>query len=137
MSDTDRNLRISLLALRVGVFIVMFFWALDKIVAPDHAAAVFENFYMLEGMGAGILATIGVIQIVIYLAFLAGLFKTVTYGLVLAMHTVSTLSSWQQYLAVFDNLLFLAAWPMLAACLALFLLRREDTLGTLEGLMKR
>lgn len=28
------------------------------------------------------------------------------------------------------NLLFFAAWPMLAACLALFLLRDEDTLAT-------
>jgi len=136
MSDAMR-LQLSLLALRVGVFIVMFMWALDKIVAPDHAAAVFENFYMLEGMGAGILATIGVVQIVIYLAFLAGLFRTWTYGLVLVMHAISTLSSYQQYLDPFNNLLFFAAWPMLAACLALFLLRRQDTLWTLDRLLAR
>ncbi|WP_346050114.1 MULTISPECIES: hypothetical protein [Natronospira] len=57
--DHAKRLRVSLLALRTGVFIVMFMWALDKIVAPDHAAAAFENFYMLEGMGTGILAAIG------------------------------------------------------------------------------
>ncbi|WP_346050112.1 MULTISPECIES: hypothetical protein [Natronospira] len=72
-------------------------------------------------------------QILVYLAFLLGLFKAVSYGLVLAMHGVSTLSSWQQYLAPFDHLLFFAAWPMLAACLALFLLRDSDTLFSIDA----
>jgi putative oxidoreductase len=135
---TDNNrLPLSLLFLRIGVFIVMFVWALDKIVQPDHAAAVFANFYLLEGMAAGVLAAIGVIQIVIYLAFLGGLFRTWTYGLVLAMHTVSTLSSYQQYLDPFNNLLFFAAWPMLAACIALFLMRDSDTLWSVDAMRAR
>jgi hypothetical protein len=33
----------------------------------------------------------------------------------------------------FDNLLFFAAWPMLAACFALYLLRDLDTLGVVGG----
>lgn len=128
------RLPLSLFVLRVGVFIVMFLWAVDKLVRPEHAAGVFENFYMLEGMGPGILMAVGVIQILVYLAFLAGLFRTWTYGLVLLMHAVSTLSSFRIYLDPFadgPNLLFFAAWPMLAACVALFLLRRDDTLFTL------
>jgi putative oxidoreductase len=32
----------------------------------------------------------------------------------------------------FDNLLFFAAWPMLAACIALYLLRDQDTLLTVK-----
>ncbi len=55
--------------------------------------------------------------------------KTWTYGAVLLFHAVSTLSSWQMYLG-FDNLLFFAAWPMLAACFTLFWLRDQDTLLT-------
>ena len=133
----DKRLRISLLLLRLGVFVVMFVWTLDKFVAPDHAARVFEHFYQLEGMGPGILATIGAVQLVVILGFVAGLFRTWTYGLVLAMHAVSTLSSWQQYLAAFDNLLFFAAWPMLAACIALFLLRDSDTMLSLDALRHR
>jgi len=43
------------------------------------------------------------------------------------MHAVSTLSSFPQYIDAFNNLLFFAAWPMLAACIALFLLREHDT----------
>ncbi len=41
--------------------------------------------------------TIAVVEGLIVLAFLAGLFKTITCGAVLLMHTVSTLSSWRQY----------------------------------------
>lgn len=42
---------------------------------------------------------------------------------VLLLHGISTLSSYRQYLDPFNNLLFFAAWPMLAACFALYLLR--------------
>ncbi|TVP87437.1 MAG: hypothetical protein EA347_07645 [Thioalkalivibrio sp.] len=133
----EKRLELSLLLLRLGVFIVMFFWTLNKFVAPDHASRVFEHFYHLEGLGAGALAAIGAIQLVVVLGFVAGLFRTWTYGLVLAMHAISTFSSWPQYLAAFDNLLFFAAWPMLAACVALFLLRESDNMLSLDALRLR
>lgn len=136
MAENTR-LQVSLFLLRLGVFIVMLFWTLDKFVAPDHAARVFEHFYHLEGMGAAALATLGAIQLVVILGFMAGLFRTWTYGLVLVMHAISTFSSWPQYLAAFDNLLFFAAWPMLAACVALFLLRESDTMLSLDSLRQR
>lgn len=128
MHTSESHLRLSLLRLRWGVFVVMFFWTLDKFLNPGHADAVFENFYGLGGVGAGLFMALGAMQMVIILGFVAGALRTWTYGQVLAMHAVSTLASWKQYLAPFDNLLFFAAWPMLAACVALFLLRRDDTL---------
>ncbi len=128
MDHIDKKLGIALLLLRLGVFIVMFMWTLDKFLHPDHAAAVFANFYMLEGLGEGAFFLIGAVQLVIVLGFVAGMFRAWSYGLVLAMHTVSTFSSWRQYLDPFENLLFFAAWPMLAACVALFLLRKSDRL---------
>ena len=130
---TPLRLRFALFVMRLGVFSVMAMWSLDKILYPDHAAGVFENFYFIADLGAGILLLIGLIQLLIELAFLAGIGKTWTYGFVLLTHTVSVLSSWRQYLDPFDNMLFLAAIPMLSACVALFLLRREDTLLTLGG----
>lgn len=72
MMDLQRRIPLALLSLRLGVFLVMLMWTLDKFVAPDHAAGIFG----------------------------------------------------------FDNLLFFAAWPMLAACFSLYLLRDQDTLGT-------
>jgi len=125
MKQTATKLSVSLFLLRVTVALVMAVWALDKIMNPGHAGAVFSNFYGIE-IGSAELMAIGAVQLVIILAFVTGLFKTISYGLVLLMHAGSTLSSWRQYLEPFDNLLFFAAWPMLAACLALLLLRSDD-----------
>lgn len=130
MKDAAQRLRGSLFTLRITVFAVMLMWTLDKILNPEHAGAVFENFYFLPGVGAGALTAIAVVELVIIGLFLVGVAKTWTYGAVLLFHGISTLSSWKMYLG-FDNLLFFAAWPMLAACLALFWLRDEDTLFTL------
>lgn len=122
--NQDR-LELSLFLLRLGVFIVMFAWTLDKFINPAHGAAVYENFYFIGGLGSTVITLIGVVELVIILAFLAGLWKTFTYGFVMIVHAVSTFASWKQY-TIDINLLFFAAWPMLAACVALFLLRDLD-----------
>lgn len=129
MTDRDR-IPTALVALRLGVFVVMFMWTLDKFVNSPHALRVFENFYGLGGLGPGLMAAIGVAELILILAFVAGYQKRISYGGVLALHAVSTFSSYRQYLAPFDNLLFFAAWPMLAACFALYLLRDLDTKWT-------
>ena len=77
----------------MGIFIVFLFWTLDKIIYPEHAAGVFSEFYGLESMGDNIFLAIGIVQLIITLSFAAGLFKTWTYGLVLLLHTVSTVST--------------------------------------------
>lgn len=129
----EARLRWSLAALRWSAFVVMAAWTVDKFVRPGHAAKVFEGFYGLGGLGETVLRGIGFAELLLLVLFLLGVAKTWTYGAVLLLHAVSTLSSYRQYLAPFEgpNLLFFAAWPMLAACLALFLLREEDRLGTL------
>lgn len=126
------RLRIALVLLRIGVFVVMAMWSLDKLLRPEHAGAVFENFYYLSGVGTTLLAGIAVVQLALEIAFVLGLWKTVTYGYVLVAHGLSTVSSWRQYLDPLDHLMFLAAIPMLAACAALFLLRHEDTLAAVS-----
>lgn len=123
-----KHLPLSLLLLRLGIFIVFFFWTLDKLIHPDHAAGVFSKFYGLEAMSETIFLAIGIAQLILILTFAVGLFKTWTYGAVLLLHAISTFSTFGLYLKPFDNLLFFAAWPMLAACVALFLMRDWDTL---------
>lgn len=131
MSTSDRDrIGTALLLLRLGVFLVMLMWTLDKFVNAAHAARVFENFYGLPGVGAGLLAVVGAVELLLILAFVAGLWKRWTYGAVMVLHAVSTLSSYRQYFDPFNNLLFFAAWPMLAACVALYLLRDLDTKWT-------
>ena len=132
MNDRDRVATV-LLPLRLGVFLVMLMWTLDKFINAGHAARIFENFYSVGGLEETAFLAIGVAELALILVFVAGYQKRVSYGLVLLLHSVSTLSSYRQYLDPFNNLLFFAAWPMLAACFALYYLRDLDTKWTVGG----
>jgi putative oxidoreductase len=132
MVTTNRNLPLSLLLLRVGVFVVMLMWTLDKFVNPGHSAAILEKFYFLEGVGTQIVYALGALEMLLILGFVLGYKKPWTYGIVLFLHASSTLSSFGQYLDPWKHLLFFAAWPMLAACISLYLLRNDDTLFAID-----
>lgn len=124
------RLAASLLALRLSIFLVMFMWTLDKFVNPEHAASVFEKYYGLSTVGGGLLLALAAAEMALLAAFVAGLWKRWTYGAVLLLHAISTLSSFREYLSPWEggNLLFYAAWPMFAAAFALYALRDEDVL---------
>lgn len=128
--QANQKLRVSLLLLRIGVFIVMFMWTMDKFFNTGHTISVFKRYYYLDIPTTQIVFGLAVAECVLLLAFVIGFKKKWTYGAVLALHTISTLSAFKQYSAPWTspNLLFYAAWPMLAACIALFLLRDDDTL---------
>lgn len=127
--ENEKNLRLSLLLLRLSVFLVMFMWTIDKFINPAHSAKVYESFYFIAGLDSIAFYTLGSAEMIILLLFLVGYKKKFTYGAVLAFHAISTLSSFKIYLSPFEGpgLLFFAAWPMLAACITLFLLRDYDT----------
>lgn len=124
----------ALLFLRLGVFLVIFMWTLDKFINPQHSAGVFENFYGLSGWGPTVFMVIGAVEMLLLIGFVIGFRKRLTYGLVFVIHAISTLSTWKQYLNPYDgpNLLFFAAIPMLAACWALYSLREMDTRFTVD-----
>jgi len=126
------RLNIALLLMRISIFAVMLVWTLDNFIRPAHAASVYKDFYLIGGMGDVVMYVIGAVELVVILLFLLGMMKRFTYGAVLVLHAISTLSSFQQYLSPYEgpNILFYAAWPMLAACIALYALRDEDTLMT-------
>ena len=130
--DIAARTRLSLLLLRIGVFIVMLMWTLDKFVRPGHAAGVFKKFYHIELASPTVFYVLGALELALILLFVSGTAKRLSYGAVLVLHAVSTFSSYRQYLQPFDSLLFFAAWPMLAACVALYLLRDLDTLWAVE-----
>lgn len=131
--DVERRLSISLLLLRLSLGVVMMVWAFDKILNPGHGAAVLEGFYGLSGVGEQAIRAIGVVQGLIVLGFLLGVARTWTYGAVLLMHGVTTLVSWSAYLQPLENILFFAAWPMVAALVTLFLLRDQDRVAAISG----
>ncbi|WP_227500019.1 hypothetical protein [Synechococcus sp. PCC 7335] len=112
----------------------MSIWVIDKFARPEHVAAVFESFYGISGVGAIASYALGIVQLLVMIGFFIGFQKRITYGLVLLMHAASTVISFPKYLAPFEsaNILFYAAWPMLAACFALYYLRDLDTRATIE-----
>ncbi|WP_305907900.1 hypothetical protein Q9L42_013325 [Methylomarinum sp. Ch1-1] len=132
--NAQARLQWSLFFMRVSIFVVMLMWTLDKFINPEHAAKVYQKFYWLGGFNDTVIALIGAAELIILLGFLLGLYKRFCYGAVLLFHAVSTLSSFRQYLAPFEgpNLLFFAAWPMLAGCLMLYLMRDEDNFMTVK-----
>lgn len=131
-SDLKNRLQWSLFSLRLGVFVVMLMWTLDKFVNPGHSARILEAFYGFSG-STDIMAYIsGGLQLLLVLTFMAGIKKRITYGLIFLIHGASTLLSYAQYIDGFNNLLFFAAWPMWAACFALYLLRDEDVKFTIK-----
>ena len=132
MHATTQRLRASLLILRLSIVVVLLAWTIDKLLRPEHGAGVLKHFYGIAGLGFAPIYALAVVELILIALFAVGLFKTWTYGAVLLMHAATTLVSYQQYLHPFEgvNLLFFAAWPMLGACVALFLLRDEDRLAS-------
>ncbi|GGB75572.1 hypothetical protein K8B83_18300 [Shewanella inventionis] len=131
-SDVQGKLQWSLLSLRLGVFIVMLVWTLDKFVNPGHSIKIFEKFYGIGGVSEVAAYIMGGLQLLLVITFVLGIKKRITYGVIFLMHGASTLSAFNQYFDAFNNLLFFAAWPMWAACFALYLLREQDTKFTVK-----
>ena len=127
-SKLSRQLAWCLLWLRLGIASVFIMWTVDKFANPEHAAAVFKKFYGISNLSSALSYATGALQSLLILGFVIGLFRTYSYGLILLLHTISTLSSYKSYLDpwTYPNLLFFAAIPMLAACVTLWWLRKHD-----------
>ncbi len=129
---TRSKLQLSLLILRVTVVAFFLVWAFEKILLPANALGVFEGFYFSSPPLIAI-QVLGVVQALIALAALAGLYRFWTYGALLLMHAASTVASYSQLMNPYSgpNHLFWAAIPTLGALIALFLMRREDNMLTI------
>ena len=133
---SDKKLELSLLLMRVAIAAFMLVWAVDKVIAPGHAQAVFSHFYSMD-LSPAVLKSAGFVQIAIIVAFLAGFARFWTYGAIMLMHAVSTVSTYTQLLNPWGGedprLLFWAAVPVLAAAIALFILRDNDRLLSVDA----
>lgn len=128
-------LPLSLFLMRISIFVVMLMWALDQFVNPDHYAIAFKRFYLIADLGRFIMVLVSATELLTLAGFVLGIYKKFCYAATLLMHAVSTLPLYQQYLTPFEgqNLLLFPAWPMLAGCLMLYLLRDEDVILTLDA----
>src|SRR5262245_40942005 len=129
------NLEVSLVLMRLATAALLLVWSIDKMVNQGHAQNVFKTFYFTTP-SPEILTGIGVAQTLIVLAFAAGFARFWTYGAVLLMHLVSTASTYARLINPWGpgaQLLFWAAIPVLAAMIALFLLRAQDRLLSIDA----
>ncbi len=132
----EKRIAWSLLLIRAGIATVFVMWTVNKFVNPEQTAALFKKFYMIGSLSNIAAYAIGGVQMVIILAFLIGWLRTWSYGIILGLHAISTVSAWGQYIDpwTYPNLLFFAAFPMLAAGTALWLMRDLD-IYTVDGWM--
>lgn len=134
--------RMPLCLLRVATGYFMALWAIEKLVKPEGAVGIFKFFYGME-ISSAVAAGVGVVQLLIIVAFILGYRRRISYGLVFLMHGVSTLATWQHLLDPFGlyllerpQHLFFAAVPVLAGTWLLYALRDWDTL-TLDHRLQR
>ena len=130
----DTKLANGLFVLRVTIAIVFIMWTADKFINPVHAESVWSGFFYMPALGKVIFLGIGIVEAALVVLFITGMFKNVTYLLILILHTVSTVAPFKIYINAYSsevNLLFFTAFPMWGACLFLYLFRNEDTKFTL------
>lgn len=125
--------------LRVSLGLFLAFWGLDKIVAPEGTVGIYSHFYFLT-ITPAVAQALGVLEILLGMAYAGGLLRTWTYGAGFALHALSTLSTWKQLIDPWGYLfrhdqnfhLFWAAVPVLAAFWAVFANRHADTCWSLD-----
>ncbi len=132
MINQDRQEALGMVVLRLGLAWFLFVWAVNKILAPVQYQKIWGYFHGID-IGSTMPYVMGGAQIIICLAMAVGVWRTVSYGLALLMHSVTMVVIFPDLIAPFviengfpvnrNQSIAVAAW---AAFLALWLLRRRD-----------
>ena len=135
--------RWALAVLRVSLGVFLLLWGVEKFVIPDVTVRIWSNFYSV-GLAAALVPLVGAGQSALALAITAGIWRRATYGLGLLLHAITVAATWRQLLDPWGlrsggapNHLFLAGVPVLAAFVALYLLRDRDAWTADEWLRRR
>jgi len=133
----------ALAVLRVSLGAFLLLWGVEKFVIPEVTVRIWGAFYGV-GLAAALVPVVGAVESALALAITVGLWRRVSYGLGLLLHAVSVASSWRQMIDPWGlrsggapNHLFLAGVPVLAAFVALYLLRDRDAWTLDEWLRRR
>jgi hypothetical protein len=132
----DKRIPAALFILRFFLAIFLLQWSIEKLILPDAAARIARGFYGITLPVYGSYA-LGVAELIVSLALLLGLYRTISYGLSLLIHTVTVVVSWRQLfdpygLAKIGNHLWISTWPTWGGFAALFLMRAWDS-WTIDG----
>ena len=127
------NLKLPLFLTRLSIFYFMLPWQLMRFTAPEQVVGIAKRHYKFT-MPESLPLITGVFMMAILIAFLLGVKKRISYGLVLVLHTIGTLMTLPKLVIGLESfyILFLAAIPVIFAMLLLYILRDEDTMLSLN-----
>ncbi len=119
---------------RISIVYFLLPWVLMRFTKPEGSKGIAAKYYKISEMPDMANTAIGVFWVVLLLAFLLGIKKRISYGLVLLLHAVGTLFT-IPYLIVGTekmNIMFFAAIPVIGAMWLLYSLRDNDTFLSLN-----
>lgn len=130
--DLTKRLSVALVILRVSLGVFLLVWGLEKFIIPDQSVKIYGYFYGLSA-SAAVTYVLGALESALALAIIIGAFRRWSYGIGLLLHAATTIATVRLILDPWGLIsgepqhLFFAAVPLLAAFLALYLLREFDT----------
>ena len=132
----DKRIPAALFVLRFFLAIFLLQWSIEKLILPEAAQRIASGFYGVK-LAVPVAYALGVAELILSLALLLGLYRTISYGLSLLVHTVTVIVSWRQLfdpygLAKVGSHLWISTWPTWGGFAALFLMREWDT-WTIDG----
>lgn len=125
----------SLLLLRISMGLLLILWGLDKLVNVEHAVRVSETFYLGILTGPALWSILGVLEVLLGLAVVAGLWRRYAYPALLIVTGASLLGVWRSIIDPWGwylegtNVLFFPSLIIFAAALVLLAFRDEDELS--------
>jgi putative oxidoreductase len=123
---------IALLFLRVSIGLLVFLWGIDKLVDPEHAIRVSDNFYLGLLSLPSLLPLLGIGQIAVALLAMAGLFRRFVDPMILLINLGSLLGVWRSIVDPWGwvlegtNVLFFPSLIVVAGCLVLIAFQDEE-----------
>jgi uncharacterized membrane protein YphA (DoxX/SURF4 family) len=127
--DIDKASAAGLLILRLTLGYFLLLWGLEKLFVSSATIRIARGFYGVDLPVWGSYA-LGVAEVILALALMLGVFRTLTYGVSLLVHTITVIVSWRR---LFDPTaligpghLWISTWPTWGGFVALFLMRMRD-----------
>ncbi|MBD3275980.1 MAG: DoxX family membrane protein [Candidatus Marinimicrobia bacterium] len=125
----------SILLLRVSIGLLLVFWGLDKLVNTEHAMAVSDTFYLGLFSQAVLLKIFGVVETLIGIVIILGIWRKYSYPLMILMNAVSALGVWKSIVDPWGwylqdtNVLFYPSLIILAGSLVLLAFLEFDNVA--------
>ena len=142
LNDDDFKHSLGIVILRIGLAWFLLVWGVNKFLAPAHYVKLYAYFHDWE-IGASLPYYMGAAQTLIAVAIALGLWRRVSYGLGLLLHSVTMAVILESVFAPFviedgypsnrNQSIAVAAW---CGFVALYLLRSRDA-WSIEGWLQR